>query len=53
MLNRHIGFVVCRFNLELARSEPDRGRRDWSKAPDAQAPVYANRRGFAAAGVAA
>jgi transposase len=25
-------------------SEPDRGRRDWSKAPDAQAPVYANRR---------
>ena len=25
-------------------SEPDRGRRDWSDAPDAQAPVYANRR---------
>ena len=25
-------------------SEPDRGRRDWSKEPDAQAPVYANRR---------
>jgi transposase len=25
-------------------SEPDRGRRDWSEAPDAQAPVYANRR---------
>jgi transposase len=25
-------------------SEPDRGRRDWSKAPEAQAPVYANRR---------
>jgi transposase len=25
-------------------SEPDRGRRDWSKAPDAQHPVYANRR---------
>ena len=25
-------------------SEPDRGRRDWSKAPDAQAPVYGNRR---------
>lgn len=25
-------------------SEPDRGRRDWSAAPDAQAPVYANRR---------
>ena len=25
-------------------SEPDRGRRDWSDAPDAQAPVYRNRR---------
>jgi len=25
-------------------SEPDRGRRDWSEAPNAQAPVYANRR---------
>ena len=25
-------------------SEPDRGRRDWSKAPEAQAPVYGNRR---------
>ena len=25
-------------------AEPDRGRRDWSKAPEAQAPVYANRR---------
>lgn len=25
-------------------SEPDRGRRDWSKEPDAQHPVYANRR---------
>jgi transposase len=25
-------------------SEPDRGRRDWSKAPAAQAPVYGNRR---------
>jgi transposase len=25
-------------------SEPDRGRRDWSEAPDAQTPVYANRR---------
>ena len=25
-------------------SEPDRGHRDWSKAPEAQAPVYANRR---------
>ena len=25
-------------------SEPDRGRRDWAGAPDAQAPVYANRR---------
>ena len=25
-------------------SEPDRGRRDWSHAPDAQAPVYRNRR---------
>lgn len=25
-------------------SEPERGRRDWSETPDAQAPVYANRR---------
>ena len=25
-------------------AEPDRGRRDWSKAPAAQGPVYANRR---------
>jgi len=25
-------------------SEPDRGRRDWSKEPEAQAPVYRNRR---------
>ena len=25
-------------------SEPARGRRDWSEAPDAQAPVYGNRR---------
>jgi transposase len=25
-------------------SEPDRGRRNWSKAPEAQAPVYGNRR---------
>ncbi len=25
-------------------AEPDRGRRDWSAAPEAQAPVYANRR---------
>jgi transposase len=25
-------------------AEPDRGRRDWSKAPEAQAPVYGNRR---------
>ena len=25
-------------------SEPARGRRDWSKDPDAQAPVYGNRR---------
>jgi len=25
-------------------SEPDRERRDWSKAPEAQAPVYGNRR---------
>jgi transposase len=25
-------------------SEPARGRRDWSKEPDAQAPVYGNRR---------
>ena len=25
-------------------AEPNRGRRDWSKEPDAQAPVYGNRR---------
>jgi len=25
-------------------AEPDRGRRDWSKEPEAQNPVYANRR---------
>ena len=25
-------------------AEPDRGRRDWSEEPEAQAPVYANRR---------
>ena len=25
-------------------SEPDRGRRDWTKTPEAQSPVYANRR---------
>jgi transposase len=25
-------------------AEPDRGRRDWSEDPDAQAPVYRNRR---------
>jgi transposase len=25
-------------------AEPDRGRRDWTKVPDAQAPVYGNRR---------
>ena len=25
-------------------AEPDRGRRDWSDAPEAQAPVYGNRR---------
>jgi transposase len=25
-------------------AEPDRGRRDWSDAPDAQRPVYGNRR---------
>jgi hypothetical protein len=25
-------------------AEPDRGRRDWTKEPQAQAPVYANRR---------
>jgi transposase len=25
-------------------AEPDRGRRDWSETPEAQAPVYSNRR---------
>jgi len=31
-------------NIRTYIAEPDRGPRDWSKAPDAQAPVYANRR---------
>ncbi len=31
-------------NIRTYIAEPDRGARNWSKAPDAQAPVYANRR---------
>jgi len=31
-------------------AEPDRGRRDWSKEPEAQAPVYDNGGGFAEPG---
>jgi transposase len=30
--------------IRSSMAEPDRGRRDWSKAPEAQAPVYGNRR---------
>lgn len=30
--------------LRSYMAEPDRGRRDWSKASEAQAPVYGNRR---------
>jgi transposase len=30
--------------LRSSVAEPNRGQRDWSKAPDAQAPVYGNRR---------
>ena len=33
--------AVC---LRTYVAEPDRGRRDWSAVPEAQAPVYANRR---------
>ena len=36
--------ICSSYNRTLLVSEPDRGRRDWSNAPDAQAPVYANRR---------
>ena len=32
------------FGIRSYVAEPDRGRRDWSKEPEAQAPVYANRR---------
>src|SRR5712692_9558487 len=31
-------------NIRTYIAEPDRGRRDWSEEPEAQAPVYANRR---------
>ena len=31
-------------NIRTYIAEPDRGRRDWSKEPDAQASVYGNRR---------
>jgi hypothetical protein len=32
------------FGIRYYVSEPDWGRRDWSKEPEAQAPVYRNRR---------
>ena len=40
---------VCAIDLDAVGirsyvSEPDRGRRDWSKDPEARAPVYGNRR---------
>ena len=45
------GYHSNRIMVELAAlgvrsyvAEPARGPRDWSKAPDAQAPVYGNRR---------
>jgi transposase len=45
------GYHSNRIMVELAAlglrsyiAEPARGRRDWSKAPEAQAPVYSNRR---------
>jgi transposase len=31
-------------NIRTYMAEPDRGQRDWSKEPAAQAPVYGNRR---------
>ena len=31
-------------NIRTYIAEPDRGERDWSKEPEAQAPVYGNRR---------
>src|SRR5713226_7010701 len=31
-------------NIRTYIAEPDRGERDWSEEPEAQAPVYANRR---------
>jgi transposase len=31
-------------NIRSYIAEPDRGRRDWSEEPEAQAPVYRNRR---------
>ena len=38
------GGVPCVFPCGRRGSRPDRGRRDWSKAPEAQASVYGNRR---------
>jgi transposase len=35
---------LATLDLRTYISEPDRGRRDWSDAPDAQRAVYANRR---------
>jgi transposase len=37
-----IGFEAVGVRSYIA--EPDRGRRNWSKTPEAQAPVYGNRR---------
>jgi transposase len=35
---------LAEMNIRSYVSEPDRGRRDWTDQPDAQAAVYANRR---------
>ena len=43
----HSNQTMVALDAEGLRSyvaEPDRGRRDWSDAPEAQAPVYGNRR---------
>ena len=36
--------VLAALGVRSYIAEPDRGRRCWTKAPDAQAPVYGNRR---------
>lgn len=35
---------LCALGIRTYVSEPDRGRRHWAEAPDAQRPVYHNRR---------